>query len=107
MDTGVRDRFIDRWQEYCPGAELPITFEVREDDGTTERKAAPGGWRCIICDLARVRNGRSLVFGQDAVTCNGGRFFLGYDMERSEQFRYFLSNGRPGVVEGERYKRGP
>jgi hypothetical protein len=34
-------------------------------------------------------------------------FYLGYDEERSENFRYFLSFGKPGVVEGERYKKSP
>jgi len=30
-----------------------------------------------------------------------------YDTKRSENFRYFLSSGKPGVVEGERYKKSP
>ena len=107
MDTAIRDRFITRWQKYCPGAELPITFEVGEGSTTAERAKTPDGWRCIICDLARVRKGTSLVFDHTSVTCGGGRFYLGYDTQRSEHFRYFLSSGKPGVVEGERYKKTP
>ena len=107
MDTAIRDRFVTRWQKYCPGAELPITFEVGEGGTTAERTKTPGGWRCIICDLARVRKGTSLVFDHTSVTCGGGRFYLGYDTQRSEHFRYFLSSGKPGVVEGERYKKTP
>jgi len=107
MDTEIRDRFVTRWQKYCPGAELPITFEVSEKCRTTEKAKTPDGWRCIICDLARVRMGTSLVFDQSSVTCSGGQFYLGYDTHRSENFRYFLSDGKPGVVEGERYKRTP
>jgi len=107
MDTGIRDRFVTLWQKYCPGAELPITFEVGEECRTAEKAKTPKGWRCIICDLARVRKGTSLVFDRTQVTCSGGLFYMGYDTERSENFRYFLSSGRPGVVEGERYKRTP
>jgi len=107
MDTGIRDRFITLWQKYCPGAELPITFEIGEADGTAEKAKTPGSWRCIICDLARVRKGTSLVFDRSSVTCSGGLFYLGYDTRRSENFRYFLSSGKTGVVEGERYKRTP
>jgi uncharacterized protein (DUF169 family) len=107
MDTGIRDRFVTLWQTSCPGAELPITFEVGEDRGTTEKAKTPKGWRCFICDLARVRKGTSLVFDRTSVTCSGGLFYLGYDTQRSENFRYFLSSGKPGVVEGERYKRRP
>jgi len=107
MDTDVRDRFVTRWQKYCPGAELPITFEVSERCGTTEKAKTTEGWRCLICDLARVRKGTPLVFDQSSVTCSGGRLSMGYDSQRSENFRYFLSSGKPGVVEGERYKRTP
>jgi hypothetical protein len=107
MDTGIRDRFVTLWQKYCPGAELPITFEIGDEGGTAERAKIPDGWRCIICDLARVRRGTSLVFDRTSVTCSGGLFYLGYDHLRSENFRYFLSTGKPGVVEGERYKRTP
>ena len=107
MDTGIRDRFVAQWQKYCPGAELPITFEVSERSGTAAKAKTPNGWRCIICDLARVRKGIPLVFDRTSVTCSGGLFYMGYDTERPENFRYFLSSGKPGVVEGERYKKSP
>jgi hypothetical protein len=107
MDTGIRDRFITLWQKYCPGAELPVTFEVGGGVGTTERAKTPDGWRCIICDLARVRKGTSLVFDHTSVTCSGGLFYMGFETQRNENFRYFLSSGKPGVVEGERYKKTP
>jgi hypothetical protein len=107
MDIRTRNRFVSLWQDFCPGAELPITFEVGDGKGTEKRAPTPKGWRCIICDLARVRKGNSLVVDRNAVTCSGGLFYMGYDTQRSENFRYFLSYGKPGVVEGERYKMTP
>ena len=107
MDTEIRDRFTSSWQRYCPGAELPITFELSETCGTTEKARTTEGWRCVICDLGRVRKGRSLVLDDSSITCSGGRIYMGYDNRRSENFRYFLSTGLPGIVEGERYKRSP
>jgi uncharacterized protein (DUF169 family) len=107
MDTGIRDRFVTLWQTFCPGAELPITFEVGEAGGIAEKAKTPKGWRCIICDLARVRKGTSLVLDRTSVTCSGGLFYMGYDTQRSENFRYFLSTGKPSVIEGERYKMTP
>jgi uncharacterized protein (DUF169 family) len=107
MDTGIRDRFVTMWQQYCPGAELPITFEVGECSAMGEKAKTPAGWRCIICDLARVRKGTSLVFDRTSVTCSGGLFYMGYETQRRENFRYFLSSGKSGVVEGERYKKTP
>jgi hypothetical protein len=54
-----------------------------------------------------VRKGRSLILDDSSITCSGGRIYMGYDNRRSENFRYFLSTGLPGIVEGERYKRSP
>jgi hypothetical protein len=107
MDTAMRDRFVTLWEQFCPGAELPVTFEIGDVSPMGERAKITGNWQCLICDLARVRKGITLVLDRSSVTCAGGLYFLGYDPNRSENFRYFLSAGKPGVVEGERYKRTP
>ena len=107
MDTKTRDRFTSLWETFCPGAELPITFELGEADAEAEKIPAPTRWRCFICDLARVRHGKSAVFDETSLSCSGARYYLGYETKRNENFRYFLSSGKPGVVEGERYKKTP
>lgn len=107
MDMGMRDRFMRQWQEYFPGAELPITFELTKEDRGIERAPAPGGWRCVVCDLARVRKGRALVFGEEDLSCSGAKYYMGYVEERAPDFRFFLSCGKPGSVRGERYKKTP
>jgi hypothetical protein len=107
MDTALRDTFTDRWHRFFPGAELPITFELGGSADGVERASAPAGRRCFVCDLAKVRRGRDLVFGEESIGCRGARFYLGYETERFEDFRYFLSSGKPGGVTGERYKRTP
>jgi hypothetical protein len=107
MDTTMRDRFITLWEKYCPGAELPITFEIGEDFSSVPDVPVPKGWKCFVCDLVKVRKGKSLVFDRTALSCPGAVFYLGYDPERSVYFRYFLSYGKPGEVEGERYKKSP
>jgi hypothetical protein len=107
MDTGLRDTFTRLWDRYFPGAELPIAFERGGSGDGVERARAPKGRRCFVCDLAKVRRGTSLVFGGEAIGCRGARFYLGYDTERFEDFRYFLSCGKPGGIEGERYKQTP
>jgi uncharacterized protein (DUF169 family) len=83
MDRVIRDRFITLWQGSCPGAELPLTFEVGADNRTAERAQARDGWRCIICDLARVRKGNELVTDRSDITCSGGLFYMGYEAKRS------------------------
>jgi hypothetical protein len=74
--------------------------------GTTRKAPVPKGWRCLVCDLARIRKGSALTFDGESLSCSGAKYYLGYTMERRPEFRYFLSYGKPGV-EGERYKRTP
>ena len=107
MDIALRDRFTRLWNEYFDGEELPITFFWGDGSTAAEKVPPPAGWRCMICDLGRVRKGVSRSFDEESLSCSGAMYYLGYTTERRPEFRYFLSSGRPGVVEGERYKRTP
>ena len=107
MDTGLRDRFTAMWQNYFPGTELPITIEFRKDSSPQKKVPPPDGWRCLICQIGRARNGTPLAFDETSVTCKGGLMYSGYSHERPPDFLNFLSRGTPGGVEGERYKQTP
>ncbi len=107
MDIVLRDRFTALWQKYFPGAELPITLEFRKESPAVQKVPPPEGWRCLICQLNRVRNGTPLVFDAHSISCPGGLMYSGFSAERPPDFRYFLSYGKPGVLEGERYKKTP
>jgi uncharacterized protein (DUF169 family) len=107
MDILLRDRFTDLYLKYFPGAGLPLALEYRNSPGTAEPVSPPGGWRCLICQIGRARNGTPLAFDAGSVTCGGGKMYTGFSRERPPNFRYFLSNGKEGVVEGERYKKSP
>ncbi|MEM2124433.1 MAG: DUF169 domain-containing protein [Methanolinea sp.] len=107
MDTEFRDRFAELWGRFFPSCELPVTFELTSRETGLAESPPPGRWRCVICDLARVRRGRDLLVGEGSLSCGGARYSLGYARERDPDFRSFLSTGKPGSVRGERYKRSP
>jgi hypothetical protein len=107
MDTVLRDRFTGLWNRFFPGSELPITFCIGPPQADTAKAPPPKGWRCLVCDLTRIRKGTPLSFSEESLSCAGGKFYLGYSRERAPEFQYFLSYGKPGVVEGERYKKSP
>ncbi|NLD57658.1 MAG: DUF169 domain-containing protein [Methanomicrobiales archaeon] len=107
MDILLRDRFTELYRKYFPGAELPLALEYRNNPGTAEPVPPPGGWRCLICQIGRARNGTPLAFDAGSVTCGGGKRYSGFSREQAPNFRYFLSNGKEGVVDGERYKKSP
>jgi len=107
MDLTLRDRFTALWQKYFPGAGLPA-LELRDAGNNTARKVPlPGGWRCLICQIGQARNGTPLAFEGRSITCRGGLMYTGYSFDRPPGFRFFLSSGKEGVVEGERYKQTP
>lgn len=107
MDLRFKQRFIDSWNRYFPGAELPITFYYTDEEGCAEPMKKAARMHCLICDLAQVRKGKSLQFDVETIGCFGGKRYLGFMDALMPNFEYFLSCGIPGKMEGERYKKSP
>jgi uncharacterized protein (DUF169 family) len=107
MDIAFRQRFAERWEAYFPGSALPIAFYYTDERDRADPASSRSGFRCLICDLAEVRDGTSLRLGKEAIGCSGARRYLGFETEMRPNFAYFLSCGIPGEMEGERYKQSP
>jgi hypothetical protein len=98
MRPGLKQKFLERWEKYFPGADLPIAFYY-----TDVEEQAP----FRINDLLAVRQGKSVCFDTKSLACFGGKQYLGFTQNRMPDFEYFLSCGIPGKMEGERYKKTP
>jgi hypothetical protein len=107
MEAEFKERFLQNWNRYFPGAELPIGFYYSETAEPKFMAKPPKGHRCIVGDLAKVRNGNTLCFDVHTIGCGGGKRYLGFESEQAPNFEYFLSYGIPGKLEGERYKKSP
>lgn len=107
MDTGIQKKFLDLWGTYFDGAELPIAFFYCDTAANAEIVKPARGQSCLICELARVRKGESLAYGERALACGGARRYLGFSEGMRPGFEHFLSCGIPGKMEGERYKKSP
>jgi uncharacterized protein (DUF169 family) len=107
MDIHVRDTFVQLWDKYFDGAELPITFYYTDEEGRAQLVEPGSGSRCVIGALTGVREGNSLYFGADSIGCPGGKRYLGFAEGIMSGFEYFLSYGIPGRLEGERYCKTP
>jgi uncharacterized protein (DUF169 family) len=106
MKPGLKENFLVLWESYFDEAELPITFYYSEGNGGATQAEKPGGRSCLICELSHVRSGLSLAFNAGAVTCSGGKRYLGFTDQMRPGFEYFLSCGNEHM-EGERYKQSP
>jgi uncharacterized protein (DUF169 family) len=106
MDLALKEKFLILWKRFFKNAELPITFYYTNGDGGVERANPTKGRSCIICELARIRNGESFFFDDETVRCGGGKRYLGFTNKLRPGFEYFLSCGNE-EIKGERYKRSP
>jgi len=107
MDTEIKEGFMEKWDKYFPGADLPIGFYYTEMEDRKSMQTPPASHRCVICDLTKVRRGKNLHLDIHSIGCGGGRRYLGFAETQMPDFEYFLSYGIPGKMEGERYKKSP
>ncbi len=107
MDIKMKNRFLDSWVKYFNGAELPIVFFYSDTPSGAETVKPAVDWSCLIADLNKARNGKTLCLDKDSVGCFGGKRYLGFTTQIREGFEYFLSTGVPGIMAGERYKKTP
>ncbi len=107
MDAKIKKQFIDSWKKYFNSNDLPITFWYSDETDGAEKVPDTERWKCLIAELSKVRKGKSLAFGAEAVTCGGAQRYLGFNDKMRPNFEYFLSCGIKGEMEGERYIRTP
>ena len=107
MKPGLKQQFIERWQKYFPGVDLPLAFYYTETPGNEEVYRVTEGQHCFVGALQAVRQGHALCFGTKSIACFGGKRYLGFSQNLMPNFEYFLSCGIPGKLEGERYKKTP
>ena len=107
MANDTIEDFLERWQRYFRGADLPITFYYTDDSSDGEPAPKSDDFHCLICDLARVRKGRPTSFSIERMGCAGAQRSAGFKRDLRDHFDYFLSCGLRGHVSGIRFKKTP
>lgn len=105
MEQNLRDRFTELWRRYFNHAELPITFEYADDTRGEAPEPPFAGHRCLIGQLIKARNGRTLCIAPESLSCRGAGRYLSYREEMFAGFAEFISHDAEG--RGERYQRTP
>jgi len=112
MDKRLQQDFIAKWKKYFGGAELPLVFFYSDDEKYAKflrpmsaRSGAAA--HCVIGVLSAARKGKPIAFSKETMGCQGGARYSGYSTGLRPKFKYFLSCGIPGEMEGERYKKTP
>ncbi|RJP74886.1 MAG: hypothetical protein C4532_01385 [Candidatus Abyssobacteria bacterium SURF_17] len=107
MDREFQKEFMEKWKKYFKKADLPVAFFYSDDEKYGDYLKPVDKQTCMIGQLAVARKGQTLAFTQETFGCFGGRRYSGYPTEEWAEFKYFLSCGIPGELEGERYKKTP
>lgn len=107
MELKIRDQFLVKWKRYFNNADLPIVFYFTDNPSGTEEMPTTVKWNCLICELSKVRNGKSLSYNAEAISCSGAKRYLGFTDKMRPKFEYFLSCGIENEMEGERYIQTP
>jgi hypothetical protein len=103
MDGKIKASFLEKWEKYFPGSELPIACYYSDELNGAEFPERPKpnkhGLTCIFSQLAPVRKGKARAFNQENLGCWGSKGVLGFiPSEADEQAIDFLVNV-------ERYKK--
>ena len=65
MNLEIKKNFLENWEKYFPGNELPIACyysnEINNVKFPKAPKPNPRGYTCIFSQIAPVRKGRSWV----------------------------------------------
>ena len=69
MDIKLKNKFLELWKKYFKDSELPITFYFSEGDSGVKKASPAKGWSCLVCELAKIRNGDSLCYTEEAFKC--------------------------------------
>jgi uncharacterized protein (DUF169 family) len=105
MDMQLKAEFAARWRKYCGATPLPVVFFYTDREDGPAVPANPN--RCLVALLHRAWRGEAMRLPAEAIGCPGGKRYAGFATEPRPDFKYFLSCGIPGQMEGERYKKSP
>ena len=106
MKAELKNNFINSWNKYFANTELPIVFFYSDENKGAEYAEKPEGWNCVIRELVKVRNGKSLAFNIDSLTCGGSKRYMNFTDKMRPGFEYFLSCGNENM-HGEKYIKTP
>lgn len=103
MITEIKAKFIEKWERYFPGSELPIACYYADDHNGAEFPDAPKvgkhGFTCVFTQLAPVRVGKARAFNQDNLGCWGAKGTFGFTQSVADEHTVDF------LVNVERYKK--
>lgn len=101
MNLTTKERVLDLWETYFPGAELPVAVFYADTLHGAEYPKKPAdnqrGYTCLYAQLARIHKGEALAFDSENLGCFGAMksIYGGYNEDAEVKL----------LVEIERFKK--
>lgn len=96
MNIEIKERFMEAWEKYFPGRELPIVCYYADELGDVKFPSRPKpnrkGYTCIFSQIAPVRQGRSRAFNMENLGCFGAFIPLGFETNVSDDVKNYICN---------------
>ena len=106
MDITIKTTFMEQWEKYFPGSELPLACFYSDDlhgaKYATKPKENKKGYTCIFSQLAPVRAGKPRAFDQDSFGCFGATGTLGFSNTPTKEEIDYMANF---LINEERFKK--
>lgn len=88
MDFKIKDTFMEKWEKYFPGSELPIACFYSDELNGVEYPDAPKTNKRFVCvfgQLTPVRMGNARAFNPGNIGCYGATGMFGFSDPRTQE----------------------
>ena len=87
MDLEIQKAFMEKWEKYFPGNELPVVCfysDVLDDVEYPEAPKSNKAFTCVFSQLNPVRIGKARAFNQDNLGCFGASGMFGFSDDQTQ-----------------------
>lgn len=92
MDMELKQRFLNLWDKYFNGHELPFVLMYSQDPLNSKKVSAKNKRNCLVYIVSYARSGNDIYIESDSLNCCGAQKSLGFDTHTDLSSAYLMAN---------------
>lgn len=92
MDMELKKRFLDLWERYFNGHELPFVLMYSQDPLESKKIYSKNNQDCLAYMISHARSGNNIYIESDSMNCSGAKKSLGFDTHTDLLSAYLMAN---------------
>lgn len=105
MDLEFKKIFMDLWDNYFNGNELPFVLMYQQDPLNANKVYLENNRDCLTYIVHHARAGNNIYLEPDSLNCSGAKTSLGFDTDTDLLSAYYISNCNNKAKTGKDYKK--